>query len=62
MSKRITKVIVAKEGKPMARLLPVAKNVKRKLLGRLTGKINVPEDFDEPLPDDILAPFEGRQA
>ena len=28
-------------------------------LGLLDGKINVPDNFDDPLPDEILAEFEG---
>jgi hypothetical protein len=28
--------------------------------GLLAGQFVVPDDFDEPLPDDILAAFEGQ--
>jgi hypothetical protein len=28
-------------------------------LGLLDGKIHIPDDFDGPLPDEILAGFEG---
>jgi antitoxin (DNA-binding transcriptional repressor) of toxin-antitoxin stability system len=31
----------------------------RKRIGLLAGKLIVPEDFDAPLPDDVLASFEG---
>lgn len=31
----------------------------RKQIGLLAGKLIVPEDFDAPLPDDVLASFEG---
>ena len=31
----------------------------RKRIGMLAGKLQVPEDFDAPLPDDVLADFEG---
>lgn len=31
----------------------------RKQIGLLAGKLIVPEDFDTPLPDDVLADFEG---
>ena len=53
-------IVIAKAGKPVARLAPfrVAK-VKRRL-GTLAGKLRVSEDFDAPLPDDILDAFEGR--
>ena len=30
----------------------------RKQIGLLAGKLTVPEDFDAPLPDDVLADFE----
>jgi hypothetical protein len=29
-------------------------------LGTLDGKIHVPDDFDDPLPDDLLDASEGR--
>ncbi|MGH8296321.1 MAG: type II toxin-antitoxin system Phd/YefM family antitoxin [Steroidobacteraceae bacterium] len=53
-------VIIAKAGKPMARLSPVTANVKKKKLGLLKGKIKVPDDFNAPLADDVQAIFEGR--
>jgi predicted RNA binding protein YcfA (HicA-like mRNA interferase family) len=40
-------------------------NVPRKsprLLGSLAGEFYVPEDFDDPLPEEVLAAFEGRTA
>lgn len=53
-------IIIAKAGKPVAKLVPLtpADRPKRKL-GALTGKLIIPDDFDAPLPDDILALFEG---
>lgn len=53
-------VIIAKAGKPMARLTPMTVTVKAKRLGLLKGKITVRDDFNSPLPDDVLASFEGR--
>ena len=50
--------IIAKAGKPVARIVPLEK-IKRKL-GILNGKIQVPDDFNAPLPDEVLAQFEGR--
>ena len=52
-------VIIAKAGKPVARLVPIDKRAKRKL-GLLAGLLIVPDDFDAPLPDEVLAAFEGR--
>lgn len=50
--------IIAKAGKPVARIVPLEK-IKRKL-GILNGKIQVPDNFNAPLPDEVLARFEGR--
>jgi prevent-host-death family protein len=51
-------VIIAKAGKPVARLMPLAKAAKAKRLGLLRGKVRVPEDFNQPLSDEELALFE----
>jgi prevent-host-death family protein len=53
-------VIIAKAGKPMARLSPIATPVKPKKLGLLKGKIKIPADFDAPMDEEVLAQFEGR--
>jgi prevent-host-death family protein len=53
-------VIIAKAGKPMARLTPLAGVKKPKKLGLLKGKITVPDDFNAPLDDEVLSGFEGR--
>jgi prevent-host-death family protein len=53
-------IIIAKAGKPMARLTPIAAPVRKKRLGLLKGKIKVPDDFNTPLDDETLAAFEGR--
>jgi prevent-host-death family protein len=53
-------VIIAKAGKPMARLSPITTLAKAKKLGLLKGKIKVPDDFNAPLDEKVLAKFEGR--
>jgi prevent-host-death family protein len=53
-------VIIAKAGKPMARLSPIATPVKPKKLGLLKGKIKIPADFDAPMDEEVLVQFEGR--
>jgi prevent-host-death family protein len=50
-------VTIAKAGKPVARLIP-AHAVERRRLGFDEGRMTVPDDFNEPLPDDMLADFE----
>lgn len=52
-------VIIVKAGKPMARLVPI-ENSKRIVFGLMKGKITVADDFDAPLPPEILAEFEGN--
>ncbi len=53
-------VIIAKAGKPMARLVPLATAPKKRRLGLFKGQLNVPDDFDAPLPEEVLAAFEGH--
>lgn len=53
-------VVIAKAGKPMVRLVPFVENKSPRRLGGLKGKIQIADDFDAPLPDDLLAAFEGR--
>ena len=54
-------IVIAKAGRPVARLVPLASPVRRKQLGLLRGKIRVSADFDAPLPDDLLDAFEGKR-
>jgi prevent-host-death family protein len=53
-------VIIAKAGKPMARLTPITAPARKKKLGLLKGKVKVPDDFNAPLDADVIAHFEGR--
>ena len=52
-------VIIAKAGKPMARLSSIQKKVPIRF-GVLKGKVKFSEDFDAPLPEAVLATFEGE--
>lgn len=56
---RGTEIVIAKAGKPVARLVSLAPAVRRKRLGLLRGKIRIRADFDAPLPENVLAAFEG---
>ena len=55
-------ILIARAGKPVARLAPIQAPLARprRRLGLLAGRVTVPDDFDAPLPDEILAGFEGR--
>ena len=54
-------VVIAKAGKPVARLVPIEAGVRPKRLGLLRGRIKVPANFNAPLSPDELADFEGRR-
>lgn len=54
-------IVIARAGRPLVRLEPVAMDDRpRDLdLGLWVGRVRMAEDFDE-LPDDVLDDFEGR--
>jgi antitoxin (DNA-binding transcriptional repressor) of toxin-antitoxin stability system len=51
-------------GKAQAELVPVGgvSSKPKKRIGLLKGCFEVPEDFDAPLPEEVLSAFEGRSA
>ena len=53
-----TEVVIARAGKPVARLVPFEPVPRRKRLGLLRGRIRVPADFNAPLPPAVLSDFE----
>ncbi len=53
-------VIVSRNGKPLARITRLQPPRRRIRFGLLKGKMTIPEDFDAPLPAQVLADFEGR--
>lgn len=54
-------ITIANRGVPVARLVPVPREKSPRVLGILGGELTIPEDFDAPLPDDLLDLFEGRE-
>jgi antitoxin (DNA-binding transcriptional repressor) of toxin-antitoxin stability system len=44
----------------VARLVPVVGDGTTRKLGLFRGQMTIPDDFDAPLPDDILDAFEGK--
>ena len=46
-------VIIAKAGKPVAKLVPIEEPRKRRFLGSAKGEFVVPDDFNDPLPKEI---------
>ncbi len=54
-------VVIARNGTPVARLTRIESNDRSYRLGLLKDKEGwIAPDFDAPLPDAILAQFEGR--
>ena len=52
-------VIIARNGKPVARLAPLKKRGKRQF-GSMKGLIKIDDSFFDPLPEEELARWEGR--
>jgi prevent-host-death family protein len=50
-------VVITRRGEPVASLVPPPRSEPRQL-GVDRGRFVVPEDFDDPLPDDLLDEFE----
>lgn len=64
LSKLLTRVkegeeiIIAKAGKPVARLVPFVERPAKRLPGSAKGRVSLSPDFDAPLPESILESFE----
>lgn len=53
-------IVISNRGIPIAKLIPFRTSLNRRSsLGQDRGKFVVPDDFNAPLPDEILAAFEG---
>ena len=54
-------LLIVRAGKPVAEVKPVITGVKTlRPFGLCAGEFTVPDDFDAPLPEDILNAFEGK--
>jgi prevent-host-death family protein len=51
-------IVIARAGKPVARLVPVEKKQARRVAGMDAGKVWIADDFDAPLPPEIQKYFE----
>jgi prevent-host-death family protein len=52
-------VIISKAGKPLARLIPYHLEKKPRTPGYWKGRVKMADDFEDPLPPEILAGFMG---
>lgn len=54
-------LVIIKTGKPVAEIRPIFSNPMRlRPSGLCAGEFTVPDDFDAPLPENIIQEFEGR--
>lgn len=53
-------VIIAKSGKPVARLVPYVTKGAVRRPGSMRGKIRIKKNFDAPLPKELLDAFAGK--
>jgi prevent-host-death family protein len=53
-------IVIARGGKPVARLTRLETPARKIRFGVLKGKVTVAKDFDAPLPAEVQAEFEGR--
>lgn len=54
-------IIIMQAGQPIAEIRPILHTVKQlRPFGLCAGEFTVPDDFDAPLPEDILSAFEGQ--
>lgn len=54
-------IVIAKAGNPIAKLVPLATDLERRVPGTAKGQMWISPDFDASLPDDMLDAFEGRR-
>lgn len=48
-------IVIAKEGRPVAKLVPIPPEPRDRRPGSAKGMLVVSPDFDTPLPDDVIA-------
>lgn len=53
-------IIIAKAGKPLAKLVPLQERREPRKPGGWDGQVRIADDFDAPLPDELQEVFEGR--
>ncbi|MFB2982373.1 type II toxin-antitoxin system Phd/YefM family antitoxin [Microseira sp. BLCC-F43] len=55
-------IVISNQGIPIAKLVPFRTSSNRRAsLGQDRGRFIVPEDFNAPLPKEIMAGFEGDE-
>ena len=52
-------IVIAKAGRHLARLVPMGRSTKPRKPGAWKGRVVIAADFDAPLPEGLLASFQG---
>lgn len=55
-------IIIAKAGRPIARLVSLKTQTEPRVPGLLKGQIRIGADFDDPLPEETAKIFRGEGA
>jgi prevent-host-death family protein len=53
-------IVITRHGRPIAKLVAAEPAGPPRTLGRMRGSVRMADDFDAPLPDEVLDAFEGR--
>ena len=53
-------IVIAKAGRPLARLGPLVKRMAPREFGFMAGRVHMAADFDEALPDEVTQAFAGN--
>lgn len=53
-------LVIVENDKVIAELKPIAGDKPLRPFGLCAGEFTVPDDFDAPLPEDIVSAFEGK--
>lgn len=51
-------IVIARGGTPVAKLVPIDRRAARRTPGSARGRIRLADDFDAPLPDEVIREFE----
>jgi prevent-host-death family protein len=54
------RVLICNRNRPVAELRALAPAAAQRRLGTASGAVTIDESFNDPLPDDLLAAFEGE--
>ncbi|PSB54311.1 type II toxin-antitoxin system Phd/YefM family antitoxin [Chamaesiphon polymorphus] len=53
-------LVIIKSNKAIAEIKPITSSKQLRPFGLCAGEFTVPDDFDAPLPEDLLSAFEGK--